>query len=100
MQSGAALGTGNGATSTPTTPRPNGESATGVVVKTEPIEEGVTTDTTSMTTAANSSTTIPLPAQTPGTKDSKGNCSALHWLADLATQKEPKGENKFRRVHL
>ncbi|KAA0709157.1 Lysine-specific demethylase 3B [Triplophysa tibetana] len=80
----------NGATSTPTTPRPNGESATGVVVKTEPIEEGVTTDTTSSTSAPNSSTTIPLPAQTPGTKDSKGNCSALHWLADLATQKEPK----------
>ncbi|XP_057205404.1 lysine-specific demethylase 3B isoform X2 [Triplophysa rosa] len=89
-QSGAAHSTGNGANSTSTTPRPNGESVTGVVVKTEPVEEGVTTDTTSSTSAASSSTTIPLPAQTPGTKDSKGNCSALHWLADLATQKEPK----------
>uniref|UniRef100_A0A673JXW1 Lysine-specific demethylase n=1 Tax=Sinocyclocheilus rhinocerous TaxID=307959 RepID=A0A673JXW1_9TELE len=40
----------------------------------------------------NSSTPSPAPAPTQATKDGKGSSSALHWLADLATQKEPKGE--------
>ncbi|XP_051514109.1 lysine-specific demethylase 3B-like isoform X3 [Myxocyprinus asiaticus] len=88
--SGAANSTGNGATSSPATSRPNGESGTGAVVKTEPIEEGDNTDTTSGMSGANTSTTTPAAAQTPGTKDGKGNSSALHWLADLATQKEPR----------
>nr|XP_055033900.1 lysine-specific demethylase 3B isoform X2 [Misgurnus anguillicaudatus] len=89
-QASAAHSTGNGATSTSATTRPNGESVTGVVVKTEPVEEGCSTDTTSSTSVANNSTTISTTAQTPGTKDVRGNSSALHWLADLATQKEPK----------
>ncbi|XP_052006125.1 lysine-specific demethylase 3B-like isoform X2 [Xyrauchen texanus] len=87
-QASAANITGNGASSTPA--RPNGESATSAVVKTEPVEEGDNTETTSGTSGANTSTTTPAAAQTSGTKDGKGNSSALHWLADLATQKEPK----------
>ncbi|KAL1261500.1 hypothetical protein QQF64_006765 [Cirrhinus molitorella] len=88
-QSGAANSVGNGATSTSATTRPNGEPAAGVVVKTEPVEEAGSADTTSGTSGTNSSTSSPAPAPSP-VKDGKGSSSALHWLADLATQKEPK----------
>ncbi|XP_067222552.1 lysine-specific demethylase 3B isoform X2 [Chanodichthys erythropterus] len=90
-QSGAAQTSGNGTTSTSATTRPNGETAAGAVVKTEPAEEACTADTTSNTSGINSSASSPAPAApTPATKDSKASSSALHWLADLATQKEPK----------
>ncbi|XP_005173197.2 lysine-specific demethylase 3B isoform X3 [Danio rerio] len=118
-QSGAAHSSGNGTTSTSSTTRPNEESAAGVVVKTEPVEEPTSADTTSSTSGTNSSTSSPAPAPTsaptllppslpppslpppslppapalvptPPAKDSKSSSSALHWLADLATQKEPK----------
>uniref|UniRef100_A0A671N5M5 Lysine-specific demethylase n=1 Tax=Sinocyclocheilus anshuiensis TaxID=1608454 RepID=A0A671N5M5_9TELE len=95
-QSGAANSVGNGATSTSATTRPNGEPAAGAVVKTEPVEEAGSADTTSGTSGTNSSTSIPAPVLTPAAKDGKGSSSALHWLADLATQKEPKGETQFR----
>ncbi|XP_026098517.1 lysine-specific demethylase 3B-like isoform X2 [Carassius auratus] len=84
-QSGAANSVGNGATT-----RPNGDPAAGAVVKTEPVEEAGSADTTSGTSGTNSSTSSPAPAPTPAAKDGKGSSSALHWLADLATQKEPK----------
>uniref|UniRef100_A0A671N9Q5 Lysine-specific demethylase n=1 Tax=Sinocyclocheilus anshuiensis TaxID=1608454 RepID=A0A671N9Q5_9TELE len=83
-------------TSTSATTRPNGEPAAGAVVKTEPVEEAGSADTTSGTSGTNSSTSIPAPVLTPAAKDGKGSSSALHWLADLATQKEPKGETQFR----
>uniref|UniRef100_A0A672MI21 Lysine-specific demethylase n=1 Tax=Sinocyclocheilus grahami TaxID=75366 RepID=A0A672MI21_SINGR len=97
-QSGAANSVGNGATSTSATTRPNGEPAAGAVVKTEPVEEAGSADTTSGTSGSNSSTSIPAPVLTPAAKDGKGSSSALHWLADLATQKEPKGETQFRSL--
>uniref|UniRef100_A0A673FP52 Lysine-specific demethylase n=1 Tax=Sinocyclocheilus rhinocerous TaxID=307959 RepID=A0A673FP52_9TELE len=93
-QSGAANSVGNGATSTSATTRPNGEPAAGAVVKTEPVEEAGSADTTSGTSGTNSSTSIPAPVLTPAAKDGKGSSSALHWLADLATQKEPKAEDE------
>ncbi|KAF4105217.1 hypothetical protein G5714_014548 [Onychostoma macrolepis] len=89
-QSGAANSVGNGATATSATTRPNGEPAAGAVVKTEPVEEAGSADTTSGFSGTNSSTSSPAPAPTPAAKDGKGSSSALHWLADLATQKEPK----------
>uniref|UniRef100_A0A8C1MFK4 Lysine-specific demethylase n=1 Tax=Cyprinus carpio TaxID=7962 RepID=A0A8C1MFK4_CYPCA len=89
-QSGAANSVGNGATSTSATTRPNGEPAAGAVIKTEPVEEASIADTTSGSSGTNSSTSSPVPAPTPAAKDGKGSSSALHWLADLATQKEPK----------
>uniref|UniRef100_A0A673FPP0 Lysine-specific demethylase n=1 Tax=Sinocyclocheilus rhinocerous TaxID=307959 RepID=A0A673FPP0_9TELE len=45
------------------------------------------------TSGTNSSTSIPAPVLTPAAKDGKGSSSALHWLADLATQKEHKKIN-------
>ncbi|XP_059378077.1 lysine-specific demethylase 3B-like isoform X5 [Carassius carassius] len=90
VQSGAANSVGNGATSTSGTTRPNGDPAAGAVVKTEPVEEAGSADTMSGTSGTNSSTSSPAPAPTPAAKDGKGSSSALHWLADLATQKEPK----------
>uniref|UniRef100_A0A8C1HEG5 Lysine-specific demethylase n=1 Tax=Cyprinus carpio carpio TaxID=630221 RepID=A0A8C1HEG5_CYPCA len=98
VQSGAANNVGNGATSTSATTRPNGEPVAGAVVKTEPAEEAGSADTTSGTSGTNSSTSSPAPAPTPAAKDGKGSSSALHWLADLATQKEPKGETQFRSL--
>lgn len=96
LQSGAAQTSGNGTTSTPATTRPNGETAAGAVVKTEPAEEAGTADTTLNTSVINSSASIPAPAApTPAAKDCKASSSALHWLADLATQKEPKGETMW-----
>ncbi|XDV36931.1 hypothetical protein PO909_006639 [Leuciscus waleckii] len=89
-QSSTAHTSGNGASTTSATTRPNGESAAGVVVKTEPVEEAASADTTSSTSGTNSSASSPPAAPTPAAKDSKASSSALHWLADLATQKEPK----------
>ncbi len=97
VQLGAANSVGNGATSATT--RPNGEPAAGAVIKTEPVEEACSADTTSGSSVTNSSTSSPAPAPTPAAKDGKGCSSALHWLADLATQKEPKGETKFKVVN-
>ncbi|XP_063046088.1 lysine-specific demethylase 3B isoform X2 [Engraulis encrasicolus] len=102
-QSGSALPTGNG---TSTTPRPEGTDTT-VSIKTEPGTEGATTegstgDSSSSNANTNNSTTS---AQTPaGTKESgtPGNqSSALHWLADLATQKakeETKDSSSLRAM--
>ncbi|XP_047658232.1 lysine-specific demethylase 3B isoform X3 [Tachysurus fulvidraco] len=85
-QSGTASSTGNGAASTSSTPRPDGDPVTGATVKIESGAEGNSADT-SGSSSANTSTTGPAIALTPGSKDAKGNTSALHWLADLATQK-------------
>ncbi|XP_059372396.1 lysine-specific demethylase 3B isoform X2 [Carassius carassius] len=89
-QSGAANSVGNGATSASATTCPNGEPAAGAVVKTEPVEETSIADTASCSSGTNSSTPSPAPVPTPAAKDGKGSSSALHWLADLATQREPK----------
>lgn len=95
LQSGTASNPGNGTASTSTTPRPDGDPVTAVTVKVEPGTEGNSADV-SGTSSANSSTPGPANALTPGSKDIKGNSSsALHWLADLATQKakdDSKGE--------
>ncbi|XP_039504584.1 lysine-specific demethylase 3B isoform X1 [Pimephales promelas] len=88
-QSSTAHTSGNGASTTSATIRPNGESPAGVVVKTE-SEEASSADTTSSTSGTNSSASSPPAPPTPAAKDSKASSSALHWLADLATQKEPK----------
>ncbi|KAK3535412.1 hypothetical protein QTP70_016780 [Hemibagrus guttatus] len=85
-QSGTASSTGNGAASTSSTPRPDGDPVTAAVVKVESGAEGNSADI-SGSSSANNSTTGPAIALTPGSKDAKGNSSALHWLADLATQK-------------
>ncbi|XP_053538058.1 lysine-specific demethylase 3B isoform X1 [Ictalurus punctatus] len=87
-QSGTASSPGNGTASTSTTPRPDGDIATAAVVKVEPGVEGSSADTLGSSCASNS-TAGPASALIPGSKDIKGsnNCSALHWLADLATQK-------------
>ncbi|XP_062856974.1 lysine-specific demethylase 3B isoform X2 [Trichomycterus rosablanca] len=88
-QSGASssTGNGNGAASTSTTPRPDGDSATAVSMKLEPGTEGSGADP-SAASGASISAASAANALTPGTKDGKGNSSsALHWLADLATQK-------------
>uniref|UniRef100_A0A8C7K726 Lysine-specific demethylase n=1 Tax=Oncorhynchus kisutch TaxID=8019 RepID=A0A8C7K726_ONCKI len=78
------------------------------VVKTEP-----TSTTTSEggggvdTNGANHTSATPNPAQTPTPKDPRpstgeGNSTALHWLADLATQKakveDPKDSGSMRSV--
>lgn len=96
LQSGTASSPGNGTASTSTTPRPDGDIATAAVVKVEPGVEGSSADTLGSSCASNS-TAGPASALIPGSKDIKGsnNCSALHWLADLATQKakdDSKGE--------
>ncbi|KAG7328930.1 hypothetical protein KOW79_007104 [Hemibagrus wyckioides] len=85
-QSGTASSTGNGAASTSSTPRPDGDPVTAAVVKVESGAEGNSADI-SGSSSANNSTAGPAIALTPGSKDAKGNSSALHWLADLATQK-------------
>ncbi|KAI4893779.1 hypothetical protein NFI96_033968, partial [Prochilodus magdalenae] len=86
-QSGASSSTGNGA-STSTTPRPDGDTTTAVTVKVEPGAEASSAETSSGTSSASSNATPPVSLQTVGSKDGKSNpSSALHWLADLATQK-------------
>lgn len=65
-----------------------------MVVKVEPGTEGNRADALASSSATNS-TAGPASALTLGSKDLKGNSSALHWLADLATQKakdDSKGE--------
>lgn len=90
-----ASSTGNGAASTLATPRPDGDPVTAAVVKVEPGAEGNSAET-SGSSSANCSTAGPASTLTPVSKDIKGNSSsALHWLADLATQKakdDSKGE--------
>ncbi|MCI4379695.1 hypothetical protein PGIGA_G00231290 [Pangasianodon gigas] len=87
-QSGTASSTGNGAASTSATPRPDGDPVAAAAVKVEPCAEGIGADTSGSSSSANNSTAGPASALTPGSKDIKGNSSsALHWLADLATQK-------------
>ncbi|XP_036825495.1 lysine-specific demethylase 3B isoform X1 [Oncorhynchus mykiss] len=89
--SGSGPITGGGGPAGSTTPKPEGAEMT--VVKTEP-----TSTTTSEggggvdTNGANHTSATPNPAQTPTPKDPRpstgeGNSTALHWLADLATQK-------------
>ncbi|TSV81491.1 Lysine-specific demethylase 3B [Bagarius yarrelli] len=85
-QSGSTSSTGNGAAST-STPRPDGDPVTAPIVKVEPGGEGNSADTSGSSSSANNSTTGPAVVLTPGSKDLKSNSSALHWLADLATQK-------------
>lgn len=61
---------------------------TAVVVKVEPGAEGNSAETSGGSSSANSSTAGPASTLAPVSKDIKGNSSsALHWLADLATQK-------------
>ncbi|KAI5624830.1 lysine-specific demethylase 3B isoform X3, partial [Silurus asotus] len=76
--------TGDGAASTSTTPHPDGDPVM-ATVKVEPNAEGNSADTCG--SSANSTAAGPASALTPGSKDIRGNSSALHWLADLATQK-------------
>ncbi|XP_015457383.3 lysine-specific demethylase 3B isoform X1 [Astyanax mexicanus] len=89
-QSGATPNTGNGA-STSTTPRPDGDPTPPVAVKVEPAAEGSSAETPSgpsSASSASSNSTPPVTVQPAASKDIKGNpSSALHWLADLATQK-------------
>ncbi|XP_046705356.1 lysine-specific demethylase 3B isoform X2 [Silurus meridionalis] len=83
-QSGTTSTTGDGAASTSTTPHPDGDLVM-ATVKVEPNAEGNSADTSG--SSANSTAAGPASALTPGSKDIRGNSSALHWLADLATQK-------------
>lgn len=70
---------------------------TAAVVKVEPGTEGNTADTLG-SSSANNSTVGPASALTPSSKDIKGSSSsALHWLADLATQKA-KDDSKGKRL--
>uniref|UniRef100_A0A673Y1A6 Lysine-specific demethylase n=1 Tax=Salmo trutta TaxID=8032 RepID=A0A673Y1A6_SALTR len=91
--SGSGPITGGGGPAGSTTPKPEGAEMT--VVKTEP-----TSTTTSSegggggvdTNGANHTSAPPNPTQIPTPKDPRpstgeGNSTALHWLADLATQK-------------
>uniref|UniRef100_A0A8C7JXA2 Lysine-specific demethylase n=1 Tax=Oncorhynchus kisutch TaxID=8019 RepID=A0A8C7JXA2_ONCKI len=104
--SGSGPITGGGGPAGSTTPKPEGAEMT--VVKTEP-----TSTTTSEggggvdTNGANHTSATPNPAQTPTPKDPRpstgeGNSTALHWLADLATQKakveDPKDSGSMRSV--
>uniref|UniRef100_A0A8B9K753 Lysine-specific demethylase n=1 Tax=Astyanax mexicanus TaxID=7994 RepID=A0A8B9K753_ASTMX len=85
--SGATPNTGNGA-STSTTPCPDGDPTPPVAVKVEPAAEGSSAETPSGPSSASSNATPPVTVQPAASKDIKGNpSSALHWLADLATQK-------------
>lgn len=97
-QSGTASSAVNEVVSTSTTPRPDGDPATATVVKVEPGTEGNSTDALG-SSSVNNSTAGPATALALGSKDMKGNStSALHWLADLATQKardDSKGELRF-----
>uniref|UniRef100_A0AAR2LEP1 Lysine-specific demethylase n=1 Tax=Pygocentrus nattereri TaxID=42514 RepID=A0AAR2LEP1_PYGNA len=86
-QSGATSSTGNGA-STSSTPRPDGDPTTALIVKVEPGTEASSAETSSATSSTSSNATSPGAVQAAGSKDGKSNpSSALHWLADLATQK-------------
>uniref|UniRef100_A0A4W4G3I9 Lysine-specific demethylase n=1 Tax=Electrophorus electricus TaxID=8005 RepID=A0A4W4G3I9_ELEEL len=77
-QSGAGSSGGNGASSSSAMIRPDGDPTTDARVKVELGVEGSSIE----------ASLGPAGTQVPGSKDGKGNpSSALHWLADLATQK-------------
>ncbi|XP_030635590.1 lysine-specific demethylase 3B isoform X2 [Chanos chanos] len=88
-QTGAASGTGSTAGSA--TPRPDGDTTTMTSIKMEQGTEAGNTDSAVMSTANVSAPTTS--SHTCGNKDprrisAEGSLSsALHWLADLATQK-------------
>lgn len=87
LQSGTVSSAGNEALPASATTRLDGDPVTAAVVKVEPGTEGNSADALGCSSASNS-TAGPAAALSPGSKDAKGNSSsALHWLADLATQK-------------
>ncbi|XP_041930091.1 lysine-specific demethylase 3B isoform X1 [Alosa sapidissima] len=100
-QTGSTPATGNG---TATTPRPEGGESTASTptpasIKIEPGTEGGGTEGAGDPSSSNSNST----ALTTGTKETApGNpSSALHWLADLATQKakeETKDSSSLRSM--
>lgn len=98
LQSSTASSAVNEVVPTSTTPRPDGDPATATVVKVESCTEGNSADALG-SSSVNNSTAGPATALTAASKDIKGNStSALHWLADLATQKakdDSKGELQF-----
>ncbi|XP_045082848.1 lysine-specific demethylase 3B-like isoform X2 [Coregonus clupeaformis] len=91
--SGSGPITGGGGPAGSTTPKPEGAEMT--VVKTEPTSTTMSSEGGGVgvdTNRANSTSAPPNPVQTPTPKDPRpstgeGNSTALHWLADLATQK-------------
>ncbi|CAB1325222.1 unnamed protein product [Coregonus sp. 'balchen'] len=91
--SGSGPITGGGGPAGSTTPKPEGAEMT--VVKTEPTSTTMSSEGGGVgvdTNRANSTSAPHNPAQTPTPKDPRpstgeGNSTALHWLADLATQK-------------
>lgn len=87
-QPNTASSTGNGAPSGSSTPRPEGDPLSAVAVKLEPGLEGSSVDPSS-TNSTTSKSPSPASSLTAAIKDNKPNSSssALHWLADLATQK-------------
>ncbi|XP_037531252.1 lysine-specific demethylase 3B isoform X2 [Nematolebias whitei] len=89
----SAGGLAAAASGTSTAPKPEGETP---VIKTEPTQTATPSDTgggesVGSTSNSISSTSSPCNVTQSPTKDSRpsgeGNSSALHWLADLATQK-------------
>ncbi|XP_076878492.1 lysine-specific demethylase 3B isoform X2 [Brachyhypopomus gauderio] len=87
-QSGAGSAGGNGASSSSAMTRPDGDPTTDTRVKVEPGGEGSSVGTSLGNGGTSAGGAGPAATQAPGSKDSKGNpSSALHWLADLATQK-------------
>ncbi|XP_028816664.1 lysine-specific demethylase 3B-like isoform X2 [Denticeps clupeoides] len=87
-QSAATTTAGNG-TGNVTTPQPEGEAAIPPpqpAVKTEPTTEAGSAETTEATSSANSGNSPAAKDARPGGADGSQS-SALHWLADLATQK-------------
>lgn len=95
--------------STSVTPKPEGET---LVIKTEAIQIAMPSDTGGgevVGSTSTSSTAVSSPCNVPQTpvKDARssgeGNSSALHWLADLATQKakdDTKGKYEITTVRV
>ncbi|KAK1804311.1 hypothetical protein P4O66_020320 [Electrophorus voltai] len=87
-QSGAGSSGGNGASSSSAMIRPDGDPTTDARVKVELGVEGSSIEASLGNGGASAGGVGPAGTQVPGSKDGKGNpSSALHWLADLATQK-------------
>lgn len=105
----SAGGLAAAASGTNTAPKPEGETP---VIKTEPTQTATPSDTgggesVGSTSNSISSTSSPCNVTQSPTKDSRpsgeGNSSALHWLADLATQKakdDTKGKSEMQSVIL
>ncbi|XP_076020910.1 lysine-specific demethylase 3B isoform X2 [Genypterus blacodes] len=92
-QSTAGGGSGAAATGNGTIPKSEGETST---IKTEPIHTAISTESGAgenvcSTSNSTSGTSSPCNLAQSSAKESRssgeGNSSALHWLADLATQK-------------